>query len=100
MVHEVLPLTGYRQVRRMMGKGEVLREGLPVSGSRQVRRMMGAMVGVARGQMTAQQLQHYLDHPNLNNPGGIQALTGQGLTLKEVHYPQHGQLLIRPLCVC
>ena len=52
---------------------------------------MGAMVTVAQGQMTLQQLQYYLDHPSLHNPGAISALTANGLTLKEVHYPPHGQ---------
>ena len=64
---------------------------------------MGAMVTVAQGQMTLQQLQYYLDHPSLHNPGAISALTANGLTLKEVHYPPHGQctaVVSLWMCVC
>ena len=64
---------------------------------------MGAMVAVAQGQMTLQQLQYYLDHPSLHNPGAISALTANGLTLKEVHYPPHGQctaVVSLWMCVC
>ncbi|XP_070207104.1 uncharacterized protein [Littorina saxatilis] len=55
---------------------------------RQVRRMMGAMVMVARGKLSMEQLQYALDNPSLHNPGQIEALPGFGLTLKEVSYPE------------
>lgn len=55
----------------------------------QIRRMMGAMVAVAKGHVTLEQLKDFLGNPSIKNPGRIQALPGYGLFLKEVRYPGH-----------
>lgn len=56
---------------------------------KQIRRMMGAMVAVAKGHVTLEQLKDFLGNPSIKNPGRIQALPGYGLFLKEVRYPGH-----------